>query len=91
MKPRQTKKDCSCVDSRDIGFFGTCPHGCRYCYANKSPEEVAENFRRHDPLASCLIPGSSSPATRAEGNIELPIISAVEGTNRARDQEDGDE
>lgn len=34
---RPTLEQCGCTASRDIGMYDTCPFGCVYCYANKSP------------------------------------------------------
>lgn len=34
------RKHCSCAESKDIGCYNTCLHGCVYCYANQSEKHV---------------------------------------------------
>lgn len=57
IKHRGLREGCRCIESRDIGAYDTCLNGCRYCYANTSPERARENYKLHDP--------SSPPAARA--------------------------
>lgn len=35
MKHKGTRGECGCYESTDIGAYGTCRHGCVYCYAEK--------------------------------------------------------
>lgn len=48
---------CGCVISRDIGCYGTCLHGCRYCYATSTEEKARARFAHHDPKAPSLVRG----------------------------------
>ncbi len=47
LKDPGQRRWCGCVAAKDIGHYSTCPHGCRYCYANASPGLVERNYRRY--------------------------------------------
>lgn len=55
LEHRGMRKGCGCIESRDIGAYDTCLNGCRYCYANESPDVARENYARHDPLSPLLL------------------------------------
>lgn len=40
-KARGQRPLCTCSDSRDIGWYTPCAHGCLYCYANPGNREDA--------------------------------------------------
>ena len=46
--------ECRCVKSIDIGAYDTCVHGCKYCYATKSPELAKRRYKAHDPESPML-------------------------------------
>lgn len=53
-KTKGNRPGCLCAESRDIGAYDTCPHGCTYCYAVRRPEVAKRNHRAHDPDVEIL-------------------------------------
>jgi Domain of unknown function (DUF1848) len=56
LKKLPTRKECGCTESKDIGAYDTCPHGCVYCYANANPDSARRNLGLIAPNGSCLDP-----------------------------------
>lgn len=48
------RPECGCAPSKDIGAYGTCLHGCRYCYAG-TQEQGERNHAKHQPDSPMLI------------------------------------
>lgn len=52
---RGNRPDCGCHESRDIGDYDSCPHGCVYCYAVRDHAAARANHQRHDDKSEFLI------------------------------------
>ena len=57
LRARATREGCACVESKDIGAYETCAHGCgaSYCYAVQNHERAIRNRQAHAPLAEMLL------------------------------------
>jgi hypothetical protein len=69
------RETCLCWQSRDIGEYDTCPHGCVYCYAVQGRTLAKARFRAHDPESPFLFPPPAGtetgepPARRHQGRL----------------------
>jgi hypothetical protein len=53
-KLKGVREGCACYQSRDIGEYDTCPHGCVYCYAVTNRAAARRRWRNHDPECEFL-------------------------------------
>lgn len=54
------RQHCQCIETVDIGAYNTCPHLCKYCYANYEERQVRVNYKRHI-ISSSLLIGELTP------------------------------
>ena len=54
-KHRGMRHGCHCIESRDIGAYDSCLNGCKYCYANQTPQKARDHFRLQDPDSPLLL------------------------------------
>lgn len=53
-KDKVQRPECGCMESVEIGSYNTCMNGCKYCYANYSPDAVKANCSCYDPKSPLL-------------------------------------
>lgn len=53
-KDKNQRRECGCVQSKDIGVYDTCLHGCAYCYAGTLRSSL-KNCQNHEPHSPSLI------------------------------------
>lgn len=51
----RNNKNCHCVEMVDIGVYNSCPHLCKYCYANYDEKSIKQNILTHDENSSLLL------------------------------------
>lgn len=76
IKHRGLREGCHCIESRDIGAYDSCLNGCKYCYANKSPEKARKNYSLHDPDSPLLLGELEKDDVLTEGNQKSFLSSA---------------
>lgn len=67
---KPNRSHCGCIPNHDIGAYNTCPHGCKYCYANYNQETVRQNMQLHNPNSPLLIGQLSSRDTVRDARQE---------------------
>ncbi len=84
---RGLREGCRCIESRDIGAYDTCLNGCKYCYANKSPQKARDNYRLHDPDSPLLLGHLQEGDVLTDGNQKSFLKS--QGRQRSLFEADG--
>jgi len=65
------RKECGCFESKDIGDYDTCPHGCVYCYAVLNRKLAQRRYREHDPKSEFLFGRGLSVSAEPTANTPM--------------------
>jgi Domain of unknown function (DUF1848) len=68
-RQKGNRPGCECAESRDIGAYDTCPHGCVYCYAVQNRSRAQARFKAHDPDDAML--GGEPPGRKTDAPADL--------------------
>jgi hypothetical protein len=64
---RGNRPGCLCAESRDIGAYDSCVHGCRYCYAVADHEAARRRMRQiRRPAAAPTDPPPTYPLSQRD-------------------------
>jgi hypothetical protein len=75
LKLSSNRGKCGCYDSRDIGAYDTCPHGCVYCYAVVNRPLALQRYQAHEPdLESLIRRASTQPAPPPAASSQLSLF-----------------
>jgi hypothetical protein len=76
-KLKGNREACGCFESRDIGSYDSCPHGCVYCYAVTDDVRARARYHSHDPQSDSLFPPSRLEGAESSGRVsgaQLPLL-----------------
>jgi hypothetical protein len=69
-REKGNRPGCLCAESRDLGAYDSCPHGCVYCYAVASRARARARRRAHDPASEFLFaPAPAAQPSSAGGSV----------------------
>jgi hypothetical protein len=72
-RTRGNRAGCLCAESRDIGAYDSCPHGCVYCYAVGARAAARRRHRTHDAESEYLIAPERRGARAGSGGRVEPL------------------
>ncbi|MDP9316870.1 MAG: DUF1848 domain-containing protein [Chloroflexota bacterium] len=77
MKLNSNRGKCGCYDSRDIGAYDTCPHGCVYCYAVVNRPLALKRYQEHEIDHDMMVkrdPKQSPDQGNTDIGCQLPLL-----------------
>jgi Domain of unknown function (DUF1848) len=77
LREKGNRPGCLCAESRDIGAYDSCPHGCVYCYAVGSRGRARARLRAHDPAGEFLFPPGAPGQASAAGGVSAGASGAL--------------